>query len=205
MTPGSKVNRQPAGGHPGTPRAVFLRAWSLWVLTIAVTVSVLIYNHVHPLPPELSGGTGNALAGTVAVTFIAGFATVGALLGWKRPANPIGWLLSGTSLSYTCASVGLLLLQFPAARAWGNWTSWMYLLGLALVVFVLLLFPTGSLPSRRWRPVAWAGVAAIAAWALGNLSLPRSSRPGRRRCATPWGWPGWPGTSSASWLRRARR
>ena len=187
MTPGSKVSRQPAGGHPGTPRAVFLRAWSLWVLTIAVTVSVLIYNHVHPLPPELSGGTGNALTGTVAVTFIAGFATVGALLGWKRPANPIGWLLSGTSLSYTCASVGLLLLQFPAARAWGNWTGWMYLLGLALVVFVLLLFPTGSLPSRRWRPVAWAGAAAIAAWALGNAFAPTVITTGSPPVRNPMG------------------
>src|SRR6266513_312656 len=29
--------------------------------------------------------------------------------------------------------------------------------------FVLLLFPTGHLPSRRWRPVAWLVFAAVTA------------------------------------------
>ena len=32
------------------------------------------------------------------LTFIVAFATVGALLAWKRPGNPIGWLLSGSGL-----------------------------------------------------------------------------------------------------------
>ena len=44
--------------------------------------------------------------------------------------------------------------------------------GIGFVVFVLLLFPTGALLSRRWRPVAWAAAAAIAAWALGNAFAP---------------------------------
>jgi signal transduction histidine kinase len=40
------------------------------------------------------------------------------------------------------------------------------------VVFVLLLFPTGSLPSRRWRPVAWTAAAAMGGWVLGNTFAP---------------------------------
>ncbi len=155
-----------------TPRAAFWWALSIWVLTLATAATALIYNQVHPLPPELSGDTGNALAGMVAMTFIGGFATVGALLGWKRPANPIGWLLSATGLSYAFASIGLVLLQFPRTRAWGNWLGWLYFFGIGFVVFVLLLFPTGSLPSRRWRPVAWAAAAAMAAWVLGNAFAP---------------------------------
>ncbi|MGO9219288.1 MAG: histidine kinase [Streptosporangiaceae bacterium] len=160
------------GGDHMTPRAAFWWALSIWVLTLATAATALIYNQVHPLPPELSGGTGNALAGMVAMTFIGGFATVGALLGWKRPANPIGWLLSATGLSYAFASIGLVLLQFPRTRAWGNWLGWLYFFGIGFVVFVLLLFPTGSLPSRRWRPVAWAAAAAMAAWVLGNAFAP---------------------------------
>ena len=44
-----------------------------------------------------------------------------------------------------------------------------------IVVFLLLLFPTGRLPSPRWRPVLWAAVAGIvlftiAAW-LSPMSL----------------------------------
>src|SRR5262249_43173760 len=45
-------------------------------------------------------------------------------------------------------------------------------LGLGLNVFVLLLFPTGHLPSRRWRPVAWLAWAGLAGWAIGNTFAP---------------------------------
>ena len=157
-----------------TPRAAFWCALSIWVLTLSAAATALTYNQVHPLPPKLSGGTGNAVAGTAAVAFIAGFATVGALLGWKRPANPVGWLLSATGLSYAFAIGGLLLLQSPGTRAWGTWSGWIYFLGIGFVVLVLLLFPTGSLPSRRWRPVAWAAGIAMVAWALGNSFAPVS-------------------------------
>ena len=170
-----------------TPRAAFWRALSIWVLTLSAFATAMIYNLIHPLPAKLGGGTGNALTGTVAVTFIVGFASVGALLGWKRPANPIGWLLSATGLSFAAADIGLLLLQFPRTRAWGNWSSWMFFLGVGFVVFVLLLFPTGSLPSRRWRPVAWAAAAAIAAWALGNALAPMLITSGPPEVRNPMG------------------
>jgi signal transduction histidine kinase len=172
MTLDSTGEAQPAGGHTVPPRVAFWRALCVWVLTLAVAATNLIYNQVHPLPPRLGGGQGTFVTGTVSVTFIGGFATVGALLAWKRPANPIGWLLSATGLSYAFATVGLLLLQFPRTRALGNWLGWLFFLSIGFVVFVLLLFPTGSLPSRRWRPMAWAAAAAIAAWVLGNAFAP---------------------------------
>jgi len=120
MTPGSTGAAQSAGGNIVTPRAAFWRALCVWVLTVAAAGAALIYNHVHPLPPKL-GGQGNAVTGTVVVVFIVAFATVGALLAWKRPANPIGWLLSATGLSYASAvAAGRLLLQFPRTQAWGS-------------------------------------------------------------------------------------
>ena len=45
-------------------------------------------------------------------------------------------------------------------------------LGVGLCAFVVLLFPTGTLPSRRWRPVAWAAGAGLAGWAFGNVFAP---------------------------------
>src|SRR5215468_4382245 len=173
MTP-DYMGEPRSAGRAMTPRAAFWCALGVWLLTLATTGTALIYNHVHPLPPALRPATGDALAGIAAVTFIAAFATVGALLIWKRPANPIGWLLSASGLSYALATTGLVLLQFPETRAWGDWLGWMFFAGAGFAVFVLLLFPTGSLPSRRWRPVAWAAGIGAATWALGNAFAPIS-------------------------------
>jgi hypothetical protein len=41
-----------------------------------------------------------------------------------------------------------------------------------LFTIVLLLFPTGRLLSRRWRPVAWTTGAALAALATGTVFQP---------------------------------
>jgi hypothetical protein len=144
--------------------ARFWRAWSVWAISVAVTGTAIGYDALHPLADQ----SGNGLDMVVGLTFIVAFATVGALLSWKRPANPIGWLLSASGLAYALGGFSLLLTHFPRTLTLGNWLGWIWLLGLGLCVFVLLLFPSGQLPSRRWRPVAWAAGAGLAGWVLGN-------------------------------------
>jgi hypothetical protein len=39
--------------------------------------------------------------------------------------------------------------------------GWFWMLFVGLLVFLLLLFPTGRLPSSRWGPFAWVSVATI--------------------------------------------
>jgi hypothetical protein len=150
----------------------FWRAWSVWAVSVAATATSLGYGAGHPLPAKLASQAGSGADGVVAVVFVAAFATVGALLAWQRPRNPIGWLLSATGLAYAVAAVGLLLLHFPGTRAVANWLGFLFFLGVGLCVFVVLLFPTGTLPSRRWRPVAWAAAAGLAAWIVGNAFAP---------------------------------
>src|SRR6516164_5955332 len=139
---------------------------------MAITATAISYDALNPLPATLAEQDGNGLDMVVGLTFIAAFATVGALLAWKRPGNPIGWLLSGSGLAYALGGFGQLLIHFPRARTLGNWLGWTWLVGLGLCVFVVLLFPAGSLPSRRWRPVAWAAGAGLAGWVLGNAFAP---------------------------------
>jgi hypothetical protein len=60
------------------------------------------------------------------------------------------------------AVFGMFLAHFPRTLTLADWLGFLYLLGFELCVFVVLLFPTGELPSRRWRPVAWAAGAGVA-------------------------------------------
>jgi hypothetical protein len=99
-------------------------------------------------------------------------ATVGAVLAGRRPRHPVGWLLLALGLTMTVDAVtdgyaryGLLARPgtVPAVtqlRVLGN----TFAIWPACIGFILLLTPTGSLPSPRWR--WWAGIAVAAplAW-----------------------------------------
>ena len=152
--------------------AAFRRAWSVWAVTVTVTAASGSYNASNPLPAKLANQGGSGADWVVALVFILAFATVGALLAWRRPENPIGWLLSAIGLAYAAGVFAIFLAHFPQTLTLTNWLGWIWFVALALCVFVVLLFPTGHLPSRRWRPVAWAAGAGLAGWVLGNAFAP---------------------------------
>src|SRR5260370_7961542 len=150
--------------------AAFWRAWSIWAVAVAATAAGLVDRLLYPLPPKLAAETGSPADGVVAIVFIGASATVGALLAWKRPANPIGWLLSGTGLAYATGVFGGVLMHFAGTRALASWLGWTWFAGIALAVYVVLLFPTGALPSPRCRPTAWGPRAPLSAPRLGTPS-----------------------------------
>ena len=155
------------------PSAAFWRAWSIWAVSVAGYVATLAYTAAHPLPAAVAANFGvTGLSNVVGGVFLVAFASMGSFLAWKRPANPIGWLLSATCLAYATGGSGTLLVHFPRAIPLANWLGWLFLAGLGINVYVVLLFPTGHLPSRRWRPVAWLAGAGLGLWALGNAFEP---------------------------------
>jgi hypothetical protein len=93
------------------------------------------------------------------------YASTGRLIISRLPGNAIGWLLGliGLSLAVTLlteqyALYGLATApgSVPAARLAGWLSGTVALLMVVLLFFLILLFPDGRLPSRRWRPVLWA-------------------------------------------------
>jgi hypothetical protein len=110
------------------------------------------------------------------------FATVGAVIVAKRPAHPIGWLLAGIGLAmcaelaigqYAVAALAVGTLPRGAAAAW--MTDQLALITLAAIVFVLLLFPTGRLPSAGWRPIAGLAVVGVVSLMVRSAFTPGPS------------------------------
>ncbi|MGH8929646.1 MAG: hypothetical protein ACRDZO_03150 [Egibacteraceae bacterium] len=111
------------------------------------------------------------------------FVTFGAFLGGRRPQNPIGWLFAGwgtvmAAMAFAMSYVQRGLVLQPGSLPGPDWVAWALAViwhpAFALLVFVLLLFPHGHLPSPRWRPVAWLTVAAYGAMAVAVALSPPS-------------------------------
>jgi hypothetical protein len=97
------------------------------------------------------------LYGTLALTL----STVGLLVVSRHPAHRVGWLFCVLGLwtaiaelsegyGYYAADHGL------AGGAVGEWIiSWSWILDGAVWALIILLFPTGRLPSPRWRKAAY--------------------------------------------------
>jgi hypothetical protein len=143
-------------------------AWGLWGLVLLGLAATAWLDHLlrRAGRPDLALLTPDAAAYVVAVVSAV---TVGALLASRRPAHPVGWLLLGLGLSGAASGVATGYASYellarpgtlPAAdyAAIDNGVS--VIVWAACIGFVLLLTPTGSLPSPHWR--WWARIAAAA-------------------------------------------
>ncbi len=138
-------------------------AWTLCGLSIALAGGGFVIGRLGAGP-----ATGDPFYGPVVLLT---FPLIGALIAARRPENPIGWIFCGVALSFAVATFSQTWSQYavlkdPGALPFGPFMAWLGVwswppgFGL-LFTFLFLLFPTGHLLSRRWRPVAWLGVAAL--------------------------------------------
>src|SRR5439155_17428541 len=153
------------------------RGWTFWfaALTVAILASAVVLLVLNRATLKAGAFLVYALIGTIVLAYTG----TGALLATRRPENPIGWIfcivalaLSVTAFGEQYALRGLVTSpgSLPGVR-YVQWAGdWSFNLSIAPLLFVFLLFPNGRVLSRRWRPVAWLGLAVlvvgVAGWAL---------------------------------------
>jgi hypothetical protein len=135
----------------------------------------LAYLDRHLVGAALTGWNLSNISGQVVnvAVPVAGF-----ILASRRPGNRIGWLflvaglavgLSDFAGQYASHALSAGRGPVAAGRAFAWLSNWTWVIPVAMLAFLFLLFPTGSVRSRRWRPAAWfvGGVFTIAVgWAL---------------------------------------
>ncbi|HSS91790.1 MAG TPA: histidine kinase [Streptosporangiaceae bacterium] len=141
--------------------------------SIALMAGALVLEYVDRdlLPASVTGWTFDNVSGQVVNLAVP---VVGFVLASRRPANRIGWLFLTAGLLLAVEAFGtqygLRALvaapgSLPAGRAFAWSANSLSVLPIVILAFVFLLFPTGHLRSRRWRPAAWS-IAAVFALAV---------------------------------------
>ena len=118
----------------------------------------------------------------VGLTFFA-FPLVGAPIAARQSRNAVGWVLLGIGLSWGLyealtgyATYSLRFAQdvgLPGGDVALALVSFLWIPAVGLMgTLLILLFPNGRPPSRKWRPVAWTSAIAIVLASLGTLLNP---------------------------------
>jgi hypothetical protein len=153
--------------------ALSLAALSVTMFLATVALFFLVRSaHV----PSGSSASRTVVDLLVSVPILA-FPLVGALIASRRPGNPIGWICLADGLLWTLLGLfdyysvyGIAKpgsVPFPAAMAGLSLWLWVPTVGL-LAIYLVLLFPDGRLPSRRWRLLAWVSGAVIVLASVGS-------------------------------------
>jgi hypothetical protein len=149
-------------------RAASWLAWSvcgLTLLVLALSMLLIVLGWSTPLPRGWTPWRDQI----VVSLGIIGAPVLGGLIASRRPRNAYGWLWLGFGLGLASQSLAMsyeayTLVVEPESLAAPRTISHVLELGgqvvLTLVPLLILLFPTGRLPSRRWRPLPWISTTA---------------------------------------------
>jgi hypothetical protein len=155
-------------------------AWSLAGLTFLLMAGTVFVVWLGRSSPLRADGAYSLASQVIAVLGNLLAPIVGALIAVRQVRNSYGWiwLVSGFALSlmqcvaaYAVQGVLIAPGTLPLVEVALALVGAAWFLYLATGPFVFLLFPTGRLPSPKWRLVAWMVVGALLsgsalAWAL---------------------------------------
>jgi hypothetical protein len=161
-----------------------LRRAAPWALCAVSLAMLILSNTLRWLFPDDVGQL-DWLAGTIAALGIAGIPVVGALIASRLPANPYGWLWCAVGLAYAVNDLAGPLAGVLDWPSWVQWilVGWSFVCLIGLFVFVFLLFPTGRLPTSRWR---WLARTDVLITLLLVVLVPLIADPDDPSTTSPW-------------------
>jgi hypothetical protein len=141
----------------------------------AVSVAVVLAESAPAAPSEL-----HLPRTAIFAVGILAFAIPAALVIARHPSNLVGWVMAWIAVTsgITDVSAGYAALAvYGAGLPGGSLAAWLFGWSYAFALgpastLLFLFFPTGQLPSRAWRPVAWLAILATAGIGLSYAFLP---------------------------------
>ncbi len=191
------------------PRTAIVLALTLALTSLALAVAAWVLAYLNRDLNVLTSPFGPDLV------IQLGILPVGVIVASRERKNPLGWLFLGAAVlgslhaaSGEYALRGLLGAPGLPGLQWVTWISnWIITLVFptGAFLFILLLFPTGRLLSRRWRLLAGTALLLTALLLLGTIlyDAPISIAPNVRSIPNPtgikgsgpvlgWLWVTWP-------------
>jgi hypothetical protein len=193
-------------------RAAAWMAWSLACLTLAMSaasVALLVLAQSVHVPSSWNTASNSGIADDLLFSVsILAFPVVGALIASRRPRNPVGWICLAVGLLWTLITLiedysvyGLAApgsVPFPVGIF--ALTAWMWVPAVGLLgTYLLLLFPDGRLPNRKWRPLAWLCGAEMVLFSIVVFFTP-GPLPGLGGARNPFGLEGLPWVAAAWYI-----
>jgi hypothetical protein len=133
-------------------QALIRLAWWIWAASLALlgtgVAMLLVARYRYPGAPAYDYWRESTIIPVV-------YATLGLVIATRRPRHPVGWLLMGCGLTGSLQLVTgqYAVLAGPAGlpgRLQAMWAASQFqITWVGLVLLLLLLFPTGRLPSPR--------------------------------------------------------
>lgn len=160
--------------------------WILYGIFIAILVATVSLSFAN------GGVAEDSWFVPLAVMMILGYSTVGTIVASRNPGNPIGWLMIGTGGVFVVGGffdeyAAFAYLTHPGDLPGGLFAvwviNWIYAAMLTFLPLLGLLFPTGRVPSPRWRFLVPMTIGFGVLAALSSMPSPVARR--RRPRAGP--------------------
>ncbi|MGH8872342.1 MAG: hypothetical protein ACRDWS_10225 [Acidimicrobiia bacterium] len=145
-------------------------AWMVWaVMVLAYLGEVILLFLTADLNTTDPGDLASPLVQALEDLAFVAVGMLGLRVVLRQPTNAVGWWIMAAGISFPVEGLAAEFRQFGENR-WGavpvvlaaGWVArWIWILASFNIPFLLLLYPDGHLPSRRWRPVLWLAVSVV--------------------------------------------